>query len=1194
MQAASRSRSSIAEREKDAFWRGGGLSLAQLDLDGTLYVSGNCNIQQVNITGGGKLISNGDWRTLTVGGNFVMDGDQIAMHTFLPPGTSMRWKKGMLWGNLDQSGGALLFLEGAGDHTLNACTVTLNGATTWSDAGKIVQVGGTDTAVNIINKGTFLASGSGSFVSGGYLYFNFINESAGEFIKQGGVTSFTSPGLSRPMNFLNRGIVDVRSGILDFPVGMFSLENGCTVKGTGTVRVSGGLLYLPPGSTSTVTGVLELSAGLLEGDGMITGVGGTFNWTGGSFGTTQNAYTDPRLATLNVPPGMTMNISGDIDKRLGSNESFCGPCHRQHGVIKNAGTVNWTGTGDIFTSYGGGEIINSGLFLIHNDVPFRVVTDGGTLANTSTGILRKVNGSGTTTFPAGFGLSNQGTVDIQKGTIEVTSHLRMLDGSAYSGAGKLISTGTGNIAGTATISGSVEMRAGKLRGGEGEAAPIGTLATTGSGAFRWTGGNLLGTVNIAANSQFLISGTGNKLLGYFLHNDLSSAPLTLNNRGTITWTDTGNLVDANTGIINNTGTFIARNSATLGFNQFNNHGTFRRDQGGTTNVTEFTGGTFNHYGTLNVTSGEITSKNFVVLHDNSIITGAGRIASTAGVSLIASVNISGGTFEQRANAFRGGANGIIRTSGSGKFEWTGGNLTQTVSLEIGSVMNITGDAEKALGHYFGWQDNAPGTFNNRGTVTWTGTGNIVDANTGIINNTGTFIARNSATLGFNQFHNHGIFRREQGGATNITDFIGGAFNHYGTLDVVSGEVAAKSPMVLHDNSIITGAGRCASAAGVTLLASVSINNGTFEHRASLFRGGANGIIRTSGSGKFEWTGGNLTQTVSLESGSVMQISGAADKALGHYYGWQDNAVGTFNNRGTVTWTGSGGILDHNTGSLNNAGTFLVRTASPLQGRILNTGVLDVGSPGGTVNFSGASFTLAPEGTVDMEIAGTDNPLGRIITSATTAMGGTLNLRYAQGYVPSIGDTFAVIPKGSGQFASVNPPPGRYLEPRYAGGLSLVAQASPKTMAAWLDWVLQDYQGPLPGLLEDLNHDGISLLEEYALGRKPLGPYSGPVFTHGYTGQASQGAAVPKAIPVGGIDYLAFTYVRPGGDSALTDVEYVAQRCSTLLSTDWLEDLVIQSVVLNPVTSMETVTVRSPVPYSPGSREFLRLKISTKN
>jgi hypothetical protein len=209
------------------------------------------------------------------------------------------------------------------------------------------------------------------------------------------------------------------------------------------------------------------------------------------------------------------------------------------------------------------------------------------------------------------------------------------------------------------------------------------------------------------------------------------------------------------------------------------------------------------------------------------------------------------------------------------------------------------------------------------------------------------------------------------------------------------------------------------------------------------------------------------------------------------------------------------------------------------------------------------------------------------------MGGTLNLRFAKGFVPAIGDSFPVIPSGSGQFASVNSPPGRYLAPRYAGGLNLVAAANPQTMAAWLDWALQDYQGPTPDILDDLNHDGISLLEEYALGRNPLGRSSGSVFAAGYTRPTSQGSAIPKAIPVDGIDYLAFTYLRPGGDSAATDVDYVPQRSSTLIETEWLEDLVIQSVVFDPATSMETVTVRSPVPYSPGSKEFLRLKISAK-
>ena len=983
----------------------GAFSVGQLDLQGTLVISGDSTAQQVNISGNGKLLSGGAGPTLVVGGNLDHNGDQLAMHTLLPPGATMRWHRGLISSNVTQSGGALLFIMGDEDHRVNACTFTLNGVTTWSDNGKIIQEGGADTTVTFLNKSTFLAEGAGTIETSGYLRFIFKNEAGAEFLKAGGTgstTSFNNVNPLRPMYFQNYGTVEVQSGILDFPSSVFSMENGSTLKGAGTARVSGGMLYLPPDTTSTVTGVMELSGGYMEGDGRMTGQGGVFNWTGGSIGEIQGPYTPPRPATLNIPIGMTMNISGGTDKRLGSSESNCNPCHRQHGVIKSAGVINWYGTGDIFCSYGGGEIINSGVFNVMNDEPIRKVGDGGLFTNTATGILRKSNSAGTTTFSDGFGLDNSGFANIITGEVKVSGALRMLDKSSCEGAGKLVSNGRGSLIGTVTIS------------GEGSA---------------------------------------------------------------------------------------------------------------------------------------------------------------------------GGTLEMQGGYLGAGAAASLITTGSGKFEWTGGALFGAWDTAPGCNFHISGTNQKLLGYWNGNYDNGPLTFNNAGNITFTGTGNIADGNTGIINNTGTFILKTNATIGTNQFNNRGTFRQETKGGTPVTEIIGGPFRNYGTVDAMTGEVLVKSGLELYGDSIVTGVGRLVGAGGIWIGPLTHIRGGTVEMRGGKLHtgglGSPDGTIRTSGNGKFEWTAGYLAGTLVIDAGSRFEIAGPGDKQIGYYSHRYDNAVGSLTNRGIITWSGTGKMIDGNTGSINNEGTFNVRTDALMQGRMNNTGILDIGGTSGSLNFGGASIVLANSGTLKTELAGPtpDSTVGRIISGGVVSVAGKLEVRLAGGYQPNPGDMFPIINKGNGTFSNIKMPGSQLFKIQYVpnGAVSLAAHAPLTTFSNFKSYYSLGANAPNSALLA------------YALDLDPTAN-GGPVVR---LGDGSAGDNSPPSVIIDGVAYITFTYQRPAGSAARTDIIYLHQCSTTLAELDWCLDTVEHRKILDPETSTETVTVRSSHPMVEGDEEFIRLKVSLK-
>jgi len=1169
-----------------------GINLGALSLQGTLIMNGNCTIGSLDISGSGQLLSAGNWNTLTVGSVVNFNGGTIGMHVVMPPGSVLNWDRGMIWGNLTQAGGALMYIRGSGEHMINAGTFTLNGVTTWNGNGIIRQVGGTDTHVSIINKGTFLADGSGSFATdGGYLWFNFINDVGAEFIKDGGntTTTFASTGSARPMYFRNHGTLDVRGGVFEFTTGQLVLENGSTIKGAAKTRItSGSSLYIPPSTTSTMTGTLELDGGYMEGEGTMTGNGGTFNWISGSLGIVQGPTENPRPATLNIPEGMTINIMGDGDKRLGAGESTCSPCHRQHGVINNAGTANWTGTGDIVTGWGGGSINNSGTFTARNDEKFRPIGDGGTFTNTSTGTLRKQGTSGTTVFEPGITLNQSGTADIRTGTLQANAALNLLDGSRYSGAGKLVANAGGNLIGTATVldGGSVEWRAGLLTGGN-PTITQGTIATQGTGRFDWTGGNFCGTVNVASGSLLRVNGTADKMLGY-AHR---WTPMTLNlyNAGTILWTE-GKIVDEYGGRIHNSGTFSASLSEELRVGEFLNTGTLLVPPpatGGPYTV-QVLGPILNTApGKIDVQAGELVTKSALTLNPASVVSGAGRLALTENTWWNGNVAISG-TVELRDGIVRSGSDASFTSSGSGRFVWTKGRLSGAFEVPIGSRLEISGAGEHRLGHYYSWSDNGPGTLTNRGTIAWT-SGPIVDENTGRIHNYGTFSAAATSTLGYNEFFNYGTFLIPTGSGSPIVELTG-TFNNNngGILDIRAGELVSKWYFTLNTGSQVTGAGRVAMTSDSRLNGTVNVTgDGTLEMRAAILRAGTDASVVTTGNGKLAWTGGRISGGLTIPVGSTMEVQGPGTKLLGHYYGWADNAWGIIYNRGTINWTGTGPINDENTGHIYNYGAMNVMTTAGLQGRLLNEGRLNL-VQGGGIDFTGAVVELRAPGSLNVELSSDTGLSGRITSHNHIGISGELNVSLAQGYRPAIGSPYTLVNRGNGQFSKFRGPPLRFLKLNSVNGGAtiLTPELSPQTTAAWKSYFFEDPQSPLADIMADANGDGVSNLISYAFGKDP-NAFIGAVmeiFTQ-FMLNTSDGPAAMANTP-----YMAISYKRPGGNSKLQDVRYIYERSTTLAAGSWsTQNVIEESVTFDPVTSLETVVVRSTIPKGAG-KEFLRVRI----
>jgi len=155
-------------------------------------------------------------------------------------------------------------------------------------------------------------------------------------------------------------------------------------------------------------------------------------------------------------------------------------------VVSNQGTVAWN-TNDFLYLLSGGTFNNAGTFNFAADGA--IVYNGGAAPSVSnTGLIVKTAGTGTSTIGNTLNFDNQGTVDVQAGTIALPSN--------FSNNGTLKGTGTFSVSGTLGNAGTVA-----------PGASPGTLALSGSYAQAAAGTLALELESLTSHDLFTISGT---------------------------------------------------------------------------------------------------------------------------------------------------------------------------------------------------------------------------------------------------------------------------------------------------------------------------------------------------------------------------------------------------------------------------------------------------------------------------------------------------------------------------------------------------------------------------------------------------------------------------------------------------------------------------------------------------------------
>ena len=355
----------------------------------------------------------------------------------------------------------------------------------------------------------------------------------------------------------------------------------------------------------------------------------------------------------------------------------------------------------------------------------------------------------------------------------------------------------------------------------------------------WSG---TGTLTCATSSFLFIRGASGKTLKQAI----------LLNAGKISWEGSGNLLLSDGAVINNSGLFEIKNSASLvrssgAFSYLNNlsTGIIRKlsSSGRTTfdQATIFTNeglfevltgslevrSTSTMSGTLEIkngsqlllsstqmtwtassllkTNGEVIfsygTNEFAGTYDvlkKTTVTG-GTINFTGTVSSLGdTLNISGGFINFLSNSISlpviqissGSLGGTAAVQATQVFNLSGGTLNGTgpVNIPANTKMNITGIPGK----------NINKTINNLGTISWEGSGNLVMSYGAVINNSGLFEIKNNSSITrgvydlpyFNNYSSGIIRKLSSTGRTTFDQAI--IFTNEGLFEVLTGSLEIRS------------------------------------------------------------------------------------------------------------------------------------------------------------------------------------------------------------------------------------------------------------------------------------------------------------------------------------------------------------------------------------------------------------------
>jgi fibronectin-binding autotransporter adhesin len=694
-------------------------------------------------------------------------------------------------------------------------------------------------------------------------------------------------------------------------------------------------------------------------------------------------------ASLNVTPGylqVTGNIANNGTITIGAGDGL-----RLTGVNT---TTNLSGNGMVQMNDPNAEFIGAnGDSLVVAQQIFGQGTILGMNSITNTSII-SASGGTLEIYPGAGGLKNGGRIlalagstldlvgqltwDNHSGAIESYDQSTVLLQTSIDG-GTLVTSGSGNF--TMSAPGGVSI---------GNLTNLGTFNVPTAATLGWNGtitnnGRFFLQGSVATSGNVTLKGTGSVLMNGGQFHGANSNPLL-----------TQELIHGN-------GTFYEV--------PLTNQSIIRADSASAPLYIE--GGTTTNTATLEATGGGTLQLDTVV--NNS----GGKIVAATGSTVIFTNNfngsINGGTLES-------GGTGVIQSQ-NGVLDGTTNVPTNVGMLEVNNF-------------YLFMQ----GTINNTGTIALIGNSCIA------LNQPTTLTGSGKVTMASSTcIYGSGIPFTNQStiqGAGSIGDSNPMPITNSGTI--LANQTA---PLLIAPNAAgFTNSGKLIANAGSTLDINGPFNN---LNAAGTLTGGSYTVAGTLGlPNSIVTNAANLTLTGSaaqvLYDGSNAFAMLAANSSSGSLSLQKGAAIGTsanLNNSGQLT-IGSGstlkssGVFSQTAGTSTIDGTLIASKGmnlkggtlfggGTLRGSALLSGLLVVGdsiSKPTKLAVTG-SYQQNANGSVYVGIGGSQagSQYSQLTVSNGMSLGGILNIKLLNGFVPNIGDTFTILTGGavSGQFSQVN-------------------------------------------------------------------------------------------------------------------------------------------------------------------------------
>jgi hypothetical protein len=539
-------------------------------------------------------------------------------------------------------------------------------------------------------------------------------------------------------------------------------------------------------------------------------------------------------------------FEGNITIASGGILTFSGAAQKTlyRTTLINDGTVKWIGGGLSIGATPATLITNTGLWEISSDVSMTWGVGGPTAVFQNSGTLRKTAGAGNAVF-SNLKFVNAGTVDVQSGTVQLSSASgAILGGSFTTAAGAAVQLASGTYTengGVFSGAGNSRMTGGtltlvndklnglSLNGGDVQIVGATFQAAGAIADLTINGANLIGTNEVAGTLTFTAGGlegmTTVRPGGLILYSGSAQKTLyraTLINNGTVRWNGGGLSVGATPAtVITNGGLWEINSDESIVWGVggstvvFTSNGTIRKLAGSGT--TAFSNLQFVNNGAIDVQSGTIQFASAV----GSIL--GGTVTTSAGALFV----LASGTYTENGGVF----------SGAGNSRMTGGTLTLVTDKLNGLSLNggdvkIAGPTFQAAGAITNLTINGAnliGTNEVAGTLTFTAGG--MEGQT-TVRATGTVVLSGATQKTFYRttLINNGTVRWLGGnlafGATPTTVMTNtGLWEISGDNSVVWG-VGGPTPLFVNET---TGLMQKIAGSGTTSFSNLQfVNKGTIE------------------------------------------------------------------------------------------------------------------------------------------------------------------------------------------------------------------------------------------------------------------------------------------------------------------------------------------------------------------------------